>query len=133
MDLTPLSFAVRRAQPSLINILLDRGSIEKGQLVHHAVERNEDAIKVLQILVSRGASINRIQYSEHMESWNHEHFKGLGTPLHRAVELRKVDVAQYLLRIRADRNIQDTKGRTALDIARYMGHVALIRLLESSD
>lgn len=132
MDLTPLSFAVRRAQPSIINFLLDRGSIEKGQLVHHAVERTEDAIEVLQILVSRGASINKIQYSEHLNSWNHEHFKGLGTPLHRAVELRKVDVAQYLLQIGADRNIQDCKGRTPLDIARLLGDADLIRLLESS-
>ncbi|KAF2793655.1 ankyrin [Melanomma pulvis-pyrius CBS 109.77] len=132
LDLTPLSFAVRRAQPSLIIILLDRGSVEKGQLVHHAVERTEDAIEVLQILVSRGASINKIQYSEHLDSWNHEHFKGLGTPLHRAVELRKVDVTQYLLQIGADRNIQDTKGRTPLDIAMHMRDADLIRLFESS-
>ncbi|KAH7346033.1 ankyrin repeat-containing domain protein [Pyrenochaeta sp. MPI-SDFR-AT-0127] len=132
LDLTPLSFAVRRAQPSLIKILLDRGSIDKGQLVHHAVERSEDVIEVLQMLVSRGALINKIQYSEHLDSWNHEHFKGLGTPLHRAIELRKLDVAQYLLHIGADRGMKDTKGRTPLDIARHIGNADLIRLLESS-
>ncbi|KAF1843450.1 ankyrin [Cucurbitaria berberidis CBS 394.84] len=132
LDLTSLSFAVRRAQPSLIKLLLDRGSIEKGQLVHHAVERSEDAIEVLQMLVSRGASINKIQYSEHLDTWNHEHFKGLGTPLHRAVELRKVDVAQYLLQLGADQNIKDTKGRTPKDIARDIGDADLIRLFESS-
>jgi len=132
LDLTPLSFAIRRAQLSTIKILLDQGSIDKGQLVHHAIERSQDSIEVLQMLVSKGASVNVIQYSEHLDSWNHEHFKGLGTPLHRAVELGKSDVTQYLLQIGADRTIKDTKGRTPLDIATDMGDADLIRLLHLS-
>jgi ankyrin repeat protein len=102
LDLTALSFAVRRADRSAITLLFDRGSVEKGQLVHHAVKRDQDPISNLQLLVSRGASLDKIQYSGHFDSWNHEHFKGLDTPLHRAVELRKVDVVQYLLQMGAD-------------------------------
>jgi ankyrin repeat protein len=102
LDLTTLSFAVRRAERSAITLLLDRGNVEKGQLVYHAVERDQDSISILQLLVSRGASLDKIQYSEHFDSSNHEHFEGLGTPLHRAVELQKVDVVQYLLQMGAD-------------------------------
>jgi ankyrin repeat protein len=121
---------VLRAHPSVIDIMLARSSIEKGQLVHHAVERNQNTIEVLQSLICRGASVNSIQYSEHLDSWNHEHFKGLGTPLHRAVELRKVDVVKYLLQVGADRSIEDTKGRTPLAIAQNVGDADLVSLLE---
>ncbi|KAE8832169.1 hypothetical protein P3342_013139 [Pyrenophora teres f. teres] len=130
LDITPLSFAVRSAEIPVINLLLDRGSIHKGQLVHHAVERSENVIEVLQILIARGASINQVQYSEHLQSWGHEHFKGLGTPLHRAVELGRGDVVEFLLKMGADRDVKDTKGRTPLDVAREVGDEELVRLLE---
>jgi ankyrin repeat protein len=131
LDITPLSFAVRGAQLSTINTLLDRGSVTKGQLLHHAVERSEGAVEVLRMLISRGASLNKIQYSEHRNSWDHEHFKGLGTPLHRAVELRKVDIVQFLLHMGADRDIRDTKGRTPLDIAKTAQWTDMIAILNS--
>jgi ankyrin repeat protein len=127
-----LSYVVRYARPSTVKILLDQGSIDKGQLVHHAIERSQESIEVLQMLVCKGASVNEIQYSEHLDSWNHEHFKGLGTPLHRAVELGKGDVVQYLLQIGADRGIKDTKGRTPWDIATEVGDADLIRILDST-
>lgn len=100
-------------------------------MVHHTVERDQDVIEVLDMLLSIGASLNETQYSKHSRSWNHEFFKGLGAPLHRATELGKLDVVQHLLEKQADRDIKDSKGRTPLDIARNMGHKDLIRLLES--
>ncbi|KAL1796092.1 hypothetical protein ACET3X_006316 [Alternaria dauci] len=130
LDITPMSFAVSRAQLSTISVLLELESVEKGQLVHHAVERSQDTIAVMQELVSKGAPLGEIQYAKHVDSWNHEHFKGLGTPLHRAVELGKVGVARFLLQRGADRNIKDTKGRTPLDIARHLGDEDMIHLLE---
>jgi len=63
LDLTPLSVAVRSADVSVISLLLGHGSIDKGQLVHHAVERSENAVEILQMLISKGASINEFQYS----------------------------------------------------------------------
>ncbi|KAI1666360.1 Ankyrin repeat protein [Pyrenophora tritici-repentis] len=99
LDVTPLSFAVRSAEIPVINLLLDRGSIHKGQLFHHSVERSENVIEVLQMMIARGASINEVQYSRHLQSWGHEHFKGLGTTLHRAVELGERNMVEFLLRI----------------------------------
>jgi ankyrin repeat protein len=129
LDLTPLSFAVHHGHPSTIEILLRSGDIWRGQLLHHAVERKQDAVEVLGMLLSRGASINDIQYSQDENSWNHEHFKVLGTPLHRAVELRNVEVAQYLLHMGADQQVRDTKHCTPLDIARHLADRDMIDLL----
>jgi len=84
------------------------------------------------MLISKGASINEVQYSGHSQSWGHEHFKGLGTPLHRAVELGKGDAVRYLLEMGADRSMKDTRGRTLLDIAKDTGDGKLVLLLESS-
>ena len=127
-----MSVAVRSAEIPVISLLLDHSSIDKGQLVHNAVERSENAIEILQMLISKGASINQVQYSGHSQSWGHEHFKGLGTQLHRAVELGKGDVVRCLLGMGADRSMKDTKGRTPLDIAKDVEDGELVLLLESS-
>ena len=42
---------------------------------------------------------------------------GLGTPLHKADELGKMDVVIYLISEGADLDVKDTNGRTALDYA----------------
>lgn len=34
------------------------GNIRKGQLLHHAIERQSDAIEVLRLLIQKGAPIN---------------------------------------------------------------------------
>ncbi|KAF1958345.1 ankyrin [Byssothecium circinans] len=118
LDLTPLSFAVRRAQPSIVNVLLDRGSVEKGQLVHHAVERSEDEVKILEMLVSRGASLDKYNTPS---TWT------LGI-----MSTSKAWVLHCTERWGADQNMKDTKGRTPLYIARDVGDADLIRLFESS-
>lgn len=130
LDLTPLSLAARYASVPTLQALLHRGSANRGQLAHHAIERDQDVIVVLEILATKGAPLDELQYARHPRSWNHEYFKGLGTPLHRATELGKLKVACYLLEHHADRNIRDSKGRTPLDIARAMGFTDLIHLLE---
>jgi ankyrin repeat protein len=130
LDLTPLSLAVRYASVSTFQVLLNRGSADKGQLVHHAVEREVDTIEVLDILVDKGAPLDELQYERDLPSWNHEFFKGLGTPLHRATELGKIDVARYLLQNHANRNARDSNGCTPLDIAYRKGFQDLIQLLK---
>ncbi|GES59634.1 ankyrin repeat protein [Aspergillus terreus] len=54
IDLTPLSYAVEQAPLSTVKLLLDRGGdVHKGQLLHHAVERQTDTIEVLGMLLER--------------------------------------------------------------------------------
>lgn len=131
MDLTPLPVAIRSAKIPVISLLLDSSSVDKGQLVHQTVERSERGVELLQMSVARCASINETQYSEHRQSWDHEHLKCLRTPLYRALELGKGDVVRYLLRMGADRCVRDTKGRTPLDVAGEVGDAELVFLLES--
>lgn len=110
--------------------MLDLGSADRGQLAHHAVEREQDVVLVLDMLVARGAPLDEPQYARHSRSWNHEFFKDLGTPLHRATELGKFDVIQYLLKNNVNRDIRDSKNRTPLDIAKGIGHECLVSLLD---
>ncbi len=133
MDLTPMSFAVRKASLPTINLLFDRGGdVERGQLIHHAIERDENIIEVLDLLLQKGASVNAKMYENHQPSWNLQFFKGLGTALHGATDLGKTDIARYLLQKGADPSLQDSKGRTVLDCARHYNRPEIVALLQSS-
>ena len=133
LDLTPMSFAVQKASLQTINLLFDRGGdAERGQLIHHAIERDENVIEVLNLLLQKGASLNARMYENHQPSWNLQYYKGLGTALHRATGLGKTDIACYLIQNGADPSLQDSKGRTALDCARHYNHPEIVELLQSS-
>ncbi|KZF20702.1 ankyrin repeat protein [Xylona heveae TC161] len=134
LDLTPMSFAIQTAPLRTIHLLFDRGGdIGKGQLIHHAVERNDGyAVEVIQLLLQKGAVLNARMYENHPPSWNLQFFKGLGTALHRAAELGKSDVVSFLLQQGADISVRDSKGRTALDCARRYNRTNVVMILESS-
>lgn len=117
IDLTPLSCAVKHASLPIVSLLLDRGGdVTKGQVLHHAVSRESDTIEVPKLLISRGAPINAIMYQDHQPSWDIYCFMG-GTPLQRAVFLRKIDVIRHLLSEGANPNIRDVRNRTAAQCA----------------
>lgn len=133
LDLTPMSFAIQKASLRTINLLFSRGGdVEKGQLIHHAIERGEDVIEVLNLLLQKGASLNARMYENHRPSWNLQFYKGLGTALHRAVVLGKTDIACYLLQKGADPYLKDSKGRTVLDCAIHYNHPEIVELLQST-
>ncbi|KAJ9221708.1 hypothetical protein DTO027B5_8911 [Paecilomyces variotii] len=123
IDLTPFSFAVESAPISVIRLILSRGGdVQKGQLLHHAIEREADAIEVLRLLVEKGAPINAIMYENHYPSGALFQFMRLGTALHKASALGKADVVHYLISKGADQSIKDTNGRTAMECAQMSGH-----------
>ncbi|KAJ8114970.1 hypothetical protein OPT61_g3272 [Boeremia exigua] len=132
LDLTPLSFADRNASISTFRVLLDRGSVNKGQLVHHAVERRTDTVAVLDMLVAKGARLDELQYAKDSQSWDHESFKGLGTPLHVATQLGKIEVVSYLLNKQVNRDIRDSRNHTASDIAISMGYQDIANILAAN-
>ncbi|KAJ9198850.1 hypothetical protein DTO164E3_4940 [Paecilomyces variotii] len=132
IDLTPVSYAVEYASVDIIKLLFDRGAdIRKGQLLHHAIERETDIIDVVDMLLRQGASINAKMYQDHYFFWRLYYFMGLGTPLHKAAELGKIDVVRYLISQGADVNVKDAIGQTALQCAAKRGHSHIIDLLQS--
>lgn len=54
----------------------------------------------------------------------------LGTPLHKAVELGKVDVILYLVSEGASLSNKDAKGRFALEYAQMLNQRELFQALE---
>jgi ankyrin repeat protein len=132
IDLTPLSYAVEQASLPIVKLLLDRGgNVHKGQLLHHAVERQTDIIEMLGILLERGAPLNSKMYEKHYPSWRLYYFMGLGTALHKAAELGKADVVRYLVDQGADVSIKDATNRSAMDWAAMNNHQEIVELLQS--
>ncbi|KAJ5946134.1 hypothetical protein N7454_002973 [Penicillium verhagenii] len=129
IDLTPLSCAVRSAPISIINLMFTRGGdVQKGQLLFHAIERQSEAIEVLKILLEKGAPINATMYQNHYPSWRLFYFMGLGTVLHKAAELGKVDAVRYLISEGAELSIKDANGRTAMECAQIRGRKEVIKV-----
>jgi ankyrin repeat protein len=118
IDLTPLSYAVESGSLSVIHLMFRYGGdAKKGQLLHHAVERQNNVIDVLKILLEKGATLNATMYQDHYNSWRLYYFMGLGTALHQAAELGKTDVVRFLIGEGADLCIKDANDRTALQVA----------------
>ncbi|PLB54802.1 putative hspc200 [Aspergillus steynii IBT 23096] len=132
IDLTPLSYAVEEASLPTLRLLLDRGGdVHKGQLLHHAVERQTNIIEVLGMLLERGAPLNSKMYEKHYPSWRLYYFMGLRTPLHKAAELGKADVVRYLVDQGADVGIKDARDRSAMDWAALNNHQEIVELLHA--
>jgi ankyrin repeat protein len=132
IDITPLSYAVEQASLSTVKLLLDRGGdVHKGQLLHHAVERQTDTIEVLGMLLETGAPLNSKMYENHYLSWRLFYFMDLGTALHKAAELGKADVVRYLVNQGADVGIKDATNRSAMDWAALNHHQEIVELLQS--
>jgi len=133
IDLTPLSYAIKYAPISNIKLLLGRGGyIHQGQLLFHALERKSEIIEVLQLLLTEGASLNTTMYQNHYPSWRLYFFMGLGTVLHKAAELGNVEVVRFLVREGIDQSIKDANGRTALECAKVLDKVEVVKVLEGA-
>ncbi|KAJ5236044.1 hypothetical protein N7489_006135 [Penicillium chrysogenum] len=117
IDITPLSHAVRFADLPTIDLLLRRGGdVRIGQLMHNAIYRESDTLKVVEILIDRGASLNSLMYQDHQYSWNMFPFMR-ETPLHTAVALRRHDVIRYLIHKGANLKIENCRGQTVMQSA----------------
>lgn len=134
IDLTPLSLAVESAPISVIQLMFSRGGdARKCQLLHHAIERHSDNIAALRLLVENGANINSTMYEDHYPSRALFNFMPLGTALHKAAELGKVDVVRYLVSEGANLSIKDANGRTALEYAQLLNQREVIQALEKGN
>lgn len=117
IDSTPLPYAVKYADLRIVDLLLRRGGdVRKGQLLHHAMYRECDTVKVVKELIDRGAPLNSLMYQDHQASWDMFPYMR-ETPLHTAVALKKRDVMHYLIGEGANMNIENAKGKTVMQSA----------------
>jgi len=113
-DFTPASSAMYTAPIHIVDLIFQRGADPLcGELLQWAVIRNQpDSLKVVRQLVEKGAPIDEIKYAKDPKSYYQREPFGLGTPLHRAAEVGKIDVVKYLLEMGADPLKLDSKGKT---------------------
>ncbi|EME80199.1 uncharacterized protein MYCFIDRAFT_177167 [Pseudocercospora fijiensis CIRAD86] len=103
-DITPLSAAICRGSLSTIKLMLQCGGDTRfGQLLHFAVERGSpDQLAIIDMLLAFGLSVNARMFENCRTSWTYNKPYGMGTALHKAAELGKLDVVTYLLERGAD-------------------------------
>lgn len=131
IDCTPLSIAVSRASFPMIKLLFSHGgTVQYGQLLQYAVKRDAaDRLEVIDFLLARGTPINDIMYQNRLTNYYQQRAFGLGTPLHRAAEMGKLDVVELLVRRGADPLIRDARGKLAVERAERNGHDEIAALL----
>lgn len=134
LDVTPLSYAATRAPVHIIKILLDHGGdMQKGEPLENALDGENDVVEVVRLFHEHGALLNQTMYKNHPWSWRLFLTLGLGTPLHKAAKLGKLDAMRYLLSQGADTSIQDWFGLTAMDWAKQAGQLDAVKILEDAN
>lgn len=131
IDCTALSYAVQLAPISTINLLLERGGdVKKGQLLQYAVHRTTEVNTVISLLVDNGAPLNAAMHQDG-NTLMRFYPVSLGTPLHIAVELDKMDVVHHLIHLGADTSVKDANGNTVLEWARKLNRTQVLEFLEN--
>ncbi|KAF7712530.1 Uncharacterized protein PECH_003069 [Penicillium ucsense] len=129
VDCTPLSFAVRNAPMSIIELLLDRGGdVGKEQLLQYAVCRDEELEDVISLLVEKGAPLNATMCQDGPTSMRFFP-TSLGTALHLATEQRRTNAIRLLIHLGADTEVKDANGDTALELAQKWNKAEIAQLL----
>ena len=106
------------------------GDVTKGQLLHYAVHRSYDIIEALELLLDRGAPINQTMYANHDWSRRWHHWLPLGTALHDAAGEGRIRAVRYLVNRGIDMSIKDSRGHTALNVAREFDRADIVEFLE---
>jgi ankyrin repeat protein len=68
-------------------------------------------------------------YQNHLHSYFYHRAFGIGTPLHNAAELGKLDLVDFLLGRGADPLIPDARGMLAVERAEQNGHTDVVERL----
>ncbi|KAK4561030.1 hypothetical protein LTR86_004985 [Recurvomyces mirabilis] len=125
---TPLSRAALTGSIDVLNTMLSHGGdVQRGQVLHWAVERQSDCCEVVTILLRRGASPNQMEFDGVFPIWSV--LQILGTPLHKAVALGKAEVVARMLEYGADPEKKDTAGKTARAMAIELGRDDILSLI----
>ncbi|RMZ17521.1 hypothetical protein D0860_00359 [Hortaea werneckii] len=132
LDLTPLSVAVEVGQFEGVKLMMGESRrIRSGQLLHHAVRREApNCDQVVEYIIEHGADVDEVMYQHDIQSYLQQEAFGLGTPLHEAAKLGKLDVIELLGRFSANPLIEDSLGMTPIQAAEAMNHSDACGLLQ---
>lgn len=111
-------------------LLSHGGDVKRGQVLHWAVDREQDTSEVLTMLLERGASPNQSEFDGVLPTWTY--LQVLGTPLHKAVALSRGDILAKLLEFGADPDKPDKSGKTARVMAAELGRSHIVSLLDGT-
>lgn len=89
----------------------------------------QDRLELIDFLLTRGTPVNDIMYQNRLTNYYQQRAFGLGTRLHRAAEIGKLDVVELLVRRGADSLIRDARGKLAVERAERNGHDEIAALL----
>ncbi|KAG6899899.1 hypothetical protein C0995_004753 [Termitomyces sp. Mi166 len=124
MSHSALERAALRNYPEHAKILIAKGAnVNNTNALKIAAYKGH--IEMIELLLEKGANINEIP---------RPHYCGvtiLGTALHEAAEEGQLGAVRLLLERGADPTLEDTTGKTALDLAREKNHTAIVEVLES--
>ena len=117
---TALSYAAFRGSIDVLRTLLSHGGdLQRGDVLHQAVERESDCRAVVTFLLERGAPVNYLRFDGQQPYWSVFHRQE--TPLHRAVELDKKDIVAKLIEFGADPEKGDNYGKSVRELAEELG------------
>ncbi|PVI07269.1 ankyrin [Periconia macrospinosa] len=123
---TPLEKAALSSSIPIISALLNAGGKLEGSAAFSIAAAN-GRIDVLEVLLDRGADINKVPNPDLM--LNQTDFDEVKNGLCAAAERGNSDVVRFLLKRGADVSVKDGKGITALGIARINSHESYVALL----
>lgn len=138
-----MATAVFCAPLSTVKLLVEHGGrVQNNDLLISAAEGYAEPttpesgagrMQVIRYLLDCGAPTDVLQHQYNPAAftiWS-DFGPGLRTALHVAAAAGKVDLVALLLERGADRDVEDTKGRTALQVAKRAGHEQVVSLLTS--
>ncbi|GAM40916.1 hypothetical protein TCE0_041f13639 [Talaromyces pinophilus] len=128
-----LNHAGKIAPVKTLKILKEYGAdFTKSNALHEAaLGLKPGRVEVMAYLLDEaGVPINQREFEYDASFFNELRQLGLGTALHKAVEDKCLETVKFLLNRGIDRDIEDTKGRKAVDLARTYEFEEALALLQ---
>lgn len=127
---TALSRAALGGSQEVIKLLLSHGGdVNRGDVLHWAVERKTETREIVSLLLRHGAQPDRLRFDGIEPAWSVFGFRGLGTPLHSAVTSDKPAVVFELLKHGADPHFNKTLRKTPRELAEDFGNDKLLHMM----
>lgn len=128
-----LSQAGKIASVKILNILKEYGAdlTRSNALQEAALGKKPGRIEVMEYLLDEArVPINQLEFTYDDSLFDKMQGTGLGTALHKAVEAKCLESVRFLLERGIDQDIEDTKGRKAVDLARRYEFEKAVILLQ---